>query len=401
MARPLLPPFADARYLLGTDRNGRDIAAGIAHGARVSLAIGVTAAAGAILIGTVIGALAGFYRGWTDEALMRLTEAAQTVPNFLLALALVAVLGPATWSIITAIALVSWPATARIVRAEFLSLREREFVLACRTMGMGDARLIFGQMLPNAASSIVVLATVVVSIAILVESALSYLGLGDPNIVTWGGMIAAGRPVFRSAWTVSAIPGLAIVLTVLGVSLIGEALTDALNPRNAAYLRKVRQWQMSLLEVEGLTTRFHGDAGTVTAVDGISFTLERGETLAIVGESGSGKSTAALSLLRLVPVAAGTARLDGRDLLGLGERDLLAVRGAEIGMVFQEPMTSLNPVLTVGEQITEVLRAHGTSRAQARSAARSSCSASPAFPIRRDASKTIRTRSPAECGSAR
>ena len=158
---------------------------------------------------------------------------------------------------------------------------------------------------------------------------------------------------------------------------------------------------MSLLEVEGLTTRFHGDAGTITAVDGISFTLERGETLAIVGESGSGKSTAALSLMRLVPVAAGTARLDGRDLLGLGERDLLAVRGAEIGMVFQEPMTSLNPVLTVGEQITEVLRAHGTSRAQARTprgrAARPHRHSGSAA----SASKTIRTSSPAECGSAR
>jgi peptide/nickel transport system permease protein len=231
VARPLLPPFDDGRYPLGTDRDGRDIAAGIAHGARVSLAVGVTAAAGAIVLGTVIGALAGFYGGWTDEALMRFTEAAQTVPSFLLALALVAVLGPSTGSVVTAIALVSWPGTARIVRAEFLSLREREFVLACRTMGMSDARLIFEQILPNAAAPIIVLATVVVSIAILVESALSYLGLGDPNIVTWGGMIAAGRPVFRSAWTVSAIPGFAIVMTVLGVSLIGEALTDAVNPR--------------------------------------------------------------------------------------------------------------------------------------------------------------------------
>ena len=126
---------------------------------------------------------------------------------------------------------------------------------------------------------------------------------------------------------------------------------------------------MSLLEVEGLTTRFHGDAGTITAVDGISFRLERRETLAIVGESGCGKSSAALSLLRLVP-AAGSARLDGRDLLALGERDLLAVRGAEIGMVFQEPMTSLNPVLTIGEQITEALHAHGSvSRSAARARA--------------------------------
>ena len=121
---------------------------------------------------------------------------------------------------------------------------------------------------------------------------------------------------------------------------------------------------MSLLEVEGLTTRFHGDAGTITAVDGISFRVDRRETLAIVGESGCGKSSAALSLLRLVP-AAGSARLDGRDLLALGERDLLAVRGGEIGMVFQEPMTSLNPVITIGEQITEVLHAHGSATREA------------------------------------
>jgi peptide/nickel transport system permease protein len=231
VARPLLAPLADARFPLGTDRNGRDIAAGLAHGARISLAIGITAAAGAVLIGTIIGALAGFYGGWTDEALMRFTDAAQTVPGFLLALALIAVLGPATSSVIAAIALVSWPATARIVRAEFLSLRRREFVLACRAMGIGDTALILRHMLPNAAAPIIVIASVVVAIAILVESALSYLGLGDPNVVTWGGMIAAGRPVFRTAWTVSAIPGFAIVLVVLGVSLVGEALTDAANPR--------------------------------------------------------------------------------------------------------------------------------------------------------------------------
>jgi len=232
VARPLLAPFAHEGFPLGTDHEGRDIAAGIAHGARVSLLIGLTAAAGAIFIGTVIGAIAGFYGGWIDEALMRLTDAAQTVPNFLLALALVAVLGPATWSVVTAIALVSWPATARVVRAEFMSLRKREFVVACRAMGIGDGRLILRHMLPNVASSLVVLSTVVVSIAILVESALSYLGLGDPNTVSWGSMIAAGRPVFRTAWIVSAIPGFAIVITVLGISLIGEALTDALNPRS-------------------------------------------------------------------------------------------------------------------------------------------------------------------------
>lgn len=232
VARALIVPFEDWRYPLGTDRNGRDIAAGIAHGAGVSALIGVTAAFGAVLIGTVIGASAGFYGGWIDEGLMRVTEAAQIVPRFLFALALIAVLGPSTSSVVIAIALVAWPATARIVRAEFLSLREREFVLACRAMGMRDADLIFGQIMPNALGPIIVMATVIVAEAILIESALSYLGLGDPNSVTWGGMIAAGRPVFRSAWTVSAIPGIAIMITVLGISLIGEALADAANPRS-------------------------------------------------------------------------------------------------------------------------------------------------------------------------
>ena len=231
VGRPLLEPFVDTRFPLGTDRLGRDILAGLAHGARASLLVGLVAAFGAILIGILVGAVAGYFGGWTDELLMRLTETFQTVPGFILALALIAVMGPGIVSVAIAIALVSWTGPARITRAEFLTLREREFVSAARVLGLGHGHIIFREILPNALAPIIVLGSVIVAAAILIESALSYLGLSDPNRITWGQMIAGGRPVFRTAWFVSAIPGLAILLTVLSVSLVGEGLTDAANPR--------------------------------------------------------------------------------------------------------------------------------------------------------------------------
>ncbi|MBI1776709.1 MAG: ABC transporter permease [Proteobacteria bacterium] len=231
VAEPLLWPLQSMAHPLGTDRLGRDLAAGLSHGALVSLAIGLAAAAAAICIGTFVGALAGYYGGWTDELLMRLAEAFQTVPSFVLALALVAVLGPASSSVVIAIAVTSWTGTARVVRAEVMSLRERPFVEACRAIGMGDGRIIFSEILPNALSGVIVLGTLIVAGAILVESALSFLGLGDPNRVSWGMMIAGGRGVLRSAWFVSAIPGLAIALTVVALCLLGDGLTDALDPK--------------------------------------------------------------------------------------------------------------------------------------------------------------------------
>ena len=231
VGRPLTEPFDDWRFPLGTDRLGRDILSGLAHGARASLFVGLVAALGAILIGILIGSAAGYFGGWIDESLMRLTETFQTVPAFILALALIAVMGPGVVSIAIAIALVSWTGPARITRAEFLTLKQREFVAASRVLGQSDSHIIFRDILPNALAPIIVLGSVIVASAILIESALSYLGLGDPNRATWGQMIASGRSVFRSAWYVSAIPGFAILLTVLAVSLVGEGLTDAANPR--------------------------------------------------------------------------------------------------------------------------------------------------------------------------
>ncbi|MGO4174057.1 ABC transporter permease [Bosea sp. TAF32] len=229
--RPLQWPLANPRFLLGTDNSGRDIAAQIFYGARISLLIGIVATVIAVAIGIVIGALAGFYGGKVDTVLMRITEAFQTLPNFLLLLVLVVVFGSTLPTVMVAIGIVSWPAPARLTRAEFLSLRNREFVQAGRTIGLSDLKLIFGEILPNALPPVIVYASVVMAVAILLESSLAFLKLSDPNVASWGNLIGLGRDVLRVQWYVSAIPGFAIVLTVLGVSLVGQGLNDALNPR--------------------------------------------------------------------------------------------------------------------------------------------------------------------------
>jgi peptide/nickel transport system permease protein len=229
--RPLQWPMANPRFALGTDPSGRDIAALIFHGARVALLIGLVAAVISIGIGIVVGAVSGFYGGWVDTLLMRIAEAFQTLPSFLLLLVFVAVFGSDITTVTVAIGLVSWPAPARLTRAEFLSLRNREFVQACRVLGMRDGKIIFQEMLPNALPPVIVYGSIVMATAILLESALAFLSLSDPNIASWGNLIGAGRGVLRTQWYVSAIPGVAILLTVLAVSLVGQGLNDALNPQ--------------------------------------------------------------------------------------------------------------------------------------------------------------------------
>ena len=230
---PFQAPFSGQDMPLGSDMLGRDIAAGLAHGARVSLMIGLASTAAALGVGVVVGALAGYFGGWVDEALMRLTELFQTIPSFVLAVVLVAILTPSLSTIILAIAIVSWPPLARLTRGQFLQLREREFVQAARCGGEGWFAIITRHILPNALSPIIVAGSLTVATAILLESALSFLGLGDPNVMSWGFMVGAGRTAIRSAWWMSLFPGLAILLTVLAINLVGEGLNDALNPRIA------------------------------------------------------------------------------------------------------------------------------------------------------------------------
>lgn len=230
VADPNLPPLSPG-YLFGTDILGRDVAAGVTHGARVSLLIGFIATAVAVLVGTVLGAIAGYYGGTIDDLIMRFTEVFQTIPGFLLALLMVAIFGPSLYSIVFAIGVISWPSVARLVRAEFLSMRTRDFVKAAVLGGQSDLRVLFQQILPNTLSPIVVAASLMMATAILLESGISFLGLGDRSMISWGFMIGVGRSSIQTSWWLSAIPGAAIFLTVLALNLMGDALNQVLNPR--------------------------------------------------------------------------------------------------------------------------------------------------------------------------
>lgn len=227
---PTLWPGEDPAFPLGTDLMGRDVAAALVSGARVSLLIGLVSTLLSAVLGVLVGALSGFYRGAVDTVLGRVTEVFQTVPKFVLAVVLVALFKPSVTTEVIAIGIVSWPATARLVRAEFLRLREREFVLAAETMGMADWRLILTQILPNALPPVVVVATLTVANAIQTEAALAFLGLGDPNVMSWGTLIGGGRDQVVDAWYLCALPGAAIVVAVLAFNLLGEGLSDLLNP---------------------------------------------------------------------------------------------------------------------------------------------------------------------------
>lgn len=229
VGRPYSPPFGE--FLLGTDVSGRDILAGLIRGAPVSLLIGVAASLCATIVGVALGAVAGYYGGLVDDAIMRTTEFFLTIPSFILAVVLVAIFSPSVVSITIAIAVVSWPSVARLVRGEFIAQREREYVQACRALGMPDREIILVQILPNTAGPVVVVSTLMVATAILTESGLSFLGLGDPNHVSWGYMIGVARTALRSAWWMAAIPGLMIVAAVIAINLAGEGLNDALNPK--------------------------------------------------------------------------------------------------------------------------------------------------------------------------
>jgi len=226
----LMPP--SPAHLLGTDTLGRDVLSRIIFGARVSLLVGFVAVGIATLIGVLVGALAGYYGGALDQILMRLVDLMLCFPTIFLILAVIAVLGPNIWNIMAVIGLTSWMGVARLVRAEFLSLREREFVVAARALGASDARLIWRHLLPNALTPVMVSATLGVAGAILVESSLSFLGLGvQPPTPSWGNMLTMGKDNIEIAWWLSVFPGLAILVTVMSYNLLGEGIREAIDPR--------------------------------------------------------------------------------------------------------------------------------------------------------------------------
>ena len=227
---PLTPPFSEEAWL-GSDQLGRDVLTGIVYGGRATLLVGAFAALLSVAIGVSLGALAGYYGGRVDALLMRVTEFFQVLPALLFAMVVVTLFSPSLVTVTLAIGIVSWPGTARLARAEFLKTKNLEFVRAERAIGARDARIIWKVILPNALPSLVVSATLAVGAAILFEAGLSFLGLGDPNQMSWGLMIGSARQYVLSCWWAVAFPGAAIFVTVLAVSLIGDGLNDALNPK--------------------------------------------------------------------------------------------------------------------------------------------------------------------------
>ncbi|GHE36116.1 peptide ABC transporter permease [Streptosporangium violaceochromogenes] len=368
------PPSGE--HLLGTDLVGHDLLSQLLHGARVTLLVAVTAAVISFGLGVLIGSLAGYFRGPVDAVLMKVTEFFQIIPSLVFALILVAMLGSHLWLVTIAIGITIWPQQARIVRSQFLTLREREFVQASRALGFSDRHIIFREIYPNALGPVLVQATLDIGIAILLETALSFLGLGDPNKASWGQMLFGAQEHLERAWWIALWPGVAIALTVLAVNFVGDALSEWFNSRSdvgRVSLQKRKNVASppaaapsrtgdgtALLDVQDLTVHLRRGAKVVRAVDRAEVKVRPGERVGLVGESGSGKSMFSRAVLQMLPSAnvetfTGRIALDGIDLMRLNEADMRRVRFEDLSIVFQDAMTYLNPTMRVGKQITEAM----------------------------------------------
>lgn len=236
VARPNLPPFSPG-FPAGTDMLGRDLAAGLVHGSRATLAVAISVVVFAVTLGTVLGLLAGYFGELVDESIIRLTEFFQTIPGFLLTIMIVAILSPTRWTVVFAIVLISWPPIVRIVRAEVLSIRRLDWVSAARVSGLSHLRIAVSQVLPNILPQVAVQASLLIAGAVMIESGVSFLGLGNRDSVSWGFLLGSGRTSFSVNWWLSTLPGLAIFLTVLAFNLVGDGLERWLDPRRTARSR--------------------------------------------------------------------------------------------------------------------------------------------------------------------
>jgi peptide/nickel transport system permease protein len=373
----LLPPLSEG-HVLGTDHLGRDILSRLVWGARSTLAVAAGATLFAAVTGSLLGLVAGYFPGLTDNVLMRGVDVLMAFPYMLLALAIVAALGPGIENALLAVAIVNIPFFARAVRGAAVGQVSQDYVKAARLSGQPTVRILLAEVLPNVMPTIVVTMATTVGWMILETAGLSFLGLGaQPPSPDLGAMLGEGRRVFVAAPHVATVPGAAILVLVMAINLVSDGVRDAIDPRLAAgslarpsaatpvvaAAQPASGEDSPVLRVSDLTVRFDTAAEPVTAVDGLDLELHAGECLGLVGASGSGKSVTALALARLVPsppgrIAGGSIVLDGQDVLAATPADLRALRGRRIGYVFQDPSTSLNPLYPVGEQVAEALR-HG------------------------------------------
>ncbi|MEU8247355.1 dipeptide/oligopeptide/nickel ABC transporter permease/ATP-binding protein [Nonomuraea sp. NPDC048916] len=378
---PRSGPSAD--HLFGTDGLGRDVFSRVVHGSRVSLGVGIGAVLLGLAIGGPLGILAGYRRRATDAIIMAFNDVALAFPALVFALAVVAFAGASLRNVLIVLGVLGVPAWTRLIRGATLSFADREFVLAARVLGVRDSRILWREIMPNVAVPAASYAFIGMAVVVVAEGSLAFLGLSvQAPTPTWGGLINEGRTLMDDAPHVVLAPSLVMFLTVLSFNLVGDRLRALTDVRHSG-LEPVRQAPPaapaapvhavgdSLLQVEDLRTHFVTERGLVKAVDGVSFTLERGRTLAIVGESGSGKSMLIRSILGLLPGSgvnrSGNVYLEGDDLTRHTPEEMRQILGPRLGTVFQDPMTALNPVRTIGAQLAEPLRVHmGMNRRQAR-----------------------------------
>lgn len=374
----LIPPFTTGHWL-GTDQLGRDILSRLLWGTRVSLVVGIAATLVAALIGSTIGIVAGYFGKRVDSTLMRGIDMMMAFPYILLALAIVAVLGPGLLNALYAISIVNIPFFARNVRGVTVTLRNREFVDAALLSGKNHFLILVTEILPNVLPVIVITMSTTVGWMILETAGLSFLGLGaQPPQADLGSMLGEGRRLISTAPFVSTVPGVMIFILVMSINLLGDGIRDALDPRlkagalrrpaartrTSAEARQASQYeQRGVLDVRALRTEFHLDNQVHRAVNGPTFSIEAGECLGIIGESGSGKSVTAMSLLGLVAsppgmIMAGQVNYRDTNLLGISDNDLRRYRGGELAYIFQDPLSTLHPLFTVGDQLVEAMRSH-------------------------------------------
>lgn len=375
----LLPVLTEG-HLLGTDHLGRDILSRLIWGTRISLAVGLSATIIAAFFGSLLGLVAGYAGGRTDTLIMRGIDMVMAFPYILLALAIVAVLGPGLLNALYAIALVNIPFFARNIRGITLGLSRREFVDAARLSGKSPVQILFLEILPNVLPVIVITMSTTVGWMILETAGLSFLGLGaQPPQADLGSMLGEGRKILFTAPHVSIIPGLMIFALVMSINLFGDGVRDILDPRLRAgsLTRPVSRTAVhrkpdeipapsekgGVLDVRQMRTEFQIGSSVYKAVGGVDLNLKEGECLGVVGESGSGKSVTAMSIMGLVPtppgrIAGGAAYLDGEDLFAASDRRIRDLRGGSVAYVFQDPLSTLHPLFTVGDQLTEAITTH-------------------------------------------